>query len=154
MAPVTANIEGLDQTEEVIVGTMVEMINEEKDLTSSGKPESPALGERVGFNVSADERDELMTRIIPGDGPPEEPPVEGAPDPKDDPSTAKPPEEEAPAPKAEKEKKLTAREMIEQIVELSVPPRRNQTHLRPPDQQRLVDIQALAQDLLAAVKKR
>ena len=140
MAPVTADIEGLDSTEEVIVGAMVEMINEEKDLTSSGKPEAPALGERVGFDVSAKERDDLMVRISRPD--------------EHEPSTAEPSEEEAPAPKAEKEKKLTAREMIEQIVELSIPPRRNQTHLRPPDQQRLVDIQALAQDLLAAVKKK
>ena len=141
MAPVIANVDGLTELETKIVGEMVEMINEGKDLTSSGKPEAPALGVRLGLDVSAKDRDEVMTHIsYPG--------ADGSY------SEAGPPPEDEPAEKPEKEKKLTAREMIEQIVELSVPPRQNQTHLRPPDQQRLVDIQALAQDLLAAVKKR
>ena len=67
------------------------------------------------------------------------------------PAAGAPVPEEKPAPKKEKRGLV---EMVEEMVEKSLPPRLNQTHLRPSDQQRLTELHELAQDVLKAVKKR
>jgi len=118
-----ANHENLTDDQIVILDHMVEMVNEGVDLTSTGKPEAPALGERAGVDVSASLRDELMDCI------------ESDEDPADSPEA--PPEE----PKVEaKAKKRSKKDILDELIELSRPPRRNQTHLRPADHQRLSDI--------------
>ena len=118
-----ANVEGLDADSATVLGHMADMINEGKDLTSTGKPEAPALSELAGVHVSADERDALMDRIefAPEDPPPEE-------------------EQGSPAEARAKGKKKGRKELLDDLIELSRPPRRNQTHLRPADHQLLTDI--------------
>lgn len=125
-----ANVDGLDADTATVVGHMADMINEGSDLTSKGKPESPALSERAGVDVSADERDSLMDRIefAPEDpvDPPEEPKVEA------------------------KGKKKGKKNLLDELIEMSRPPRPNQTHLRPADHQRLADIHAGLLELKAS----